>query len=108
MTSWEKGESGVFWAQLEELGPTKGAWNCPKGLKNLPNPHSFKISCYLPAGGTVILMTSGEKCENVGILGTNGEIGPQQGGLELPPVSQKSLKSSSFQNQFFLSVLGGP
>jgi hypothetical protein len=68
MTSWEKGESGVFWEQLEELGPTKGAWNCPKGLKNLPYPHSFKISCYLPAGGTVILMTSGEKCENGGIL----------------------------------------
>jgi hypothetical protein len=25
MTSGEKGENGVFWEQLEELGPTKGA-----------------------------------------------------------------------------------
>jgi hypothetical protein len=25
MKSEEKGENGVFWEQLEELGPTKGA-----------------------------------------------------------------------------------
>jgi hypothetical protein len=34
MTSEEKGENGIFWEQMEELEPTKGAWNFPKGLKN--------------------------------------------------------------------------
>jgi hypothetical protein len=63
MTSGEKGENGVFWEQLEKLGPTKGAWNHPKYLNDLHNPQSFKINCYLRAGWTLTLMTSGEKGE---------------------------------------------
>jgi hypothetical protein len=40
MTSAEKDENVVSWEQMDKLVPTKGAWNCPKGLKNLPNPQS--------------------------------------------------------------------
>jgi hypothetical protein len=61
MTSGEKGENGVFWEQLQKLGPTKGAWNHPKCLNHLPNTQSCKISCYLRAGCTLTLMTSEEK-----------------------------------------------
>jgi hypothetical protein len=41
MTSGERGENGVFWEQIEKLGSTKGAWNCPKCLKNLPGPNTI-------------------------------------------------------------------
>jgi hypothetical protein len=65
MTSGElKGENGVFWEQTEKLGYTKGAWKCPNFVNHLPNPQYFKIRCYLPAEGTLTLMTSAEQGEN--------------------------------------------
>jgi hypothetical protein len=92
MTSEEKGENGVFWEQMEELEPTKGAWNCPKGLKNLPNPQSCKISFYLRSGATATLMTSGEKGENGAFWEQMEKFGAHQGGLEFPQLSQSSSK----------------
>jgi hypothetical protein len=79
MTSDEKGENGVFWEQMEELEPTKGAWNCLKCLKNLPEPQYFKRSFYLHAGGTSTLMKSEEKGEH-GVFGEQlEELGPTKG-----------------------------
>jgi hypothetical protein len=51
MTSGEKGENGVFWEQLQKLEPTKGAWNCAKCLKHLPEPQYCKadVICLLSA-----------------------------------------------------------
>jgi hypothetical protein len=106
MTSVEQGENGIFWEQMEELGPNNGAWNSPKCLKNLLNPQSCKISLYLRSGGTTTLMTSGEKGENVAFLGTNGEIGAHQGRLESHQVSQLSSQSPYFRNQFLSPCWG--
>jgi hypothetical protein len=38
--------------------------NQPKYLNHLPEPQYCKSRCYLPAEGTLTLMTSGEKGEN--------------------------------------------
>jgi hypothetical protein len=61
---WGKGENRVFWEQTEKLGSTKGAWKCPNFVNHLPNPQYFKSRCYLPAEGTLTLMTSAEQGEN--------------------------------------------
>jgi hypothetical protein len=45
MTSEENGENGVFWDQMEELEPTKGACNFASGIKNLPEPQYFISRC---------------------------------------------------------------
>jgi hypothetical protein len=41
-----------------------GAWKCPKFVNHLPNPQYCKKRCYLPAEGTLTLMTSAEQGEN--------------------------------------------
>jgi hypothetical protein len=45
ITSEENGENGVFWERMEELEPTKGACNCPSGIKNILEPQYFKSRC---------------------------------------------------------------
>jgi hypothetical protein len=87
MTSGEKGGNGVFWEQLEKLGPTKGAWNHLKCLNHLPNTQSCNISCYLRAGCTLTLMTSEEKVK-MGYFGNKlRNWGPPRGPRIAPSFS---------------------
>jgi hypothetical protein len=99
MTSGEKGENDTFWEQMEKFGAHQGGLEFPQLSQSSSKPSIFQNQLLSPCWG-LILMTSGEKCENGGILGTNGEIGVQQGGLELTQVSQSSSQSSIFENQF--------
>jgi hypothetical protein len=71
------GENGVFWEQMEELEHTKGEWNCPNFLKHFPKPQHCKSRCYLPAEGTLTLMTSGEKGGNGVFWEQREKFGPE-------------------------------
>jgi hypothetical protein len=84
MTSAEQGENWVFWEQMEKLGSTKGAWNCPKCLKNLPNPLSCKILFFLCSGDPLTLMTSEEKGENGVFWEQMEELEPAKGACNYP------------------------
>jgi hypothetical protein len=102
MTSGEKGENGAFWEQMEKLGPTKAAWNFPKCLYHLLTPHSCKMSFYLPAWGTLILMTHGEKCEN-GVFWVQLEkLGPTKGAWNRPKYLNHLPNPQSFKINFYL------
>jgi hypothetical protein len=79
MKSEEKGENRVFWEQMEELEPSKGAWNCLKCKKNLSEPQYFKRRFYLPAEGILTLLTSGEKGENGVFWEQLEKFGPTKG-----------------------------
>jgi hypothetical protein len=84
MTSAEQGENGVFWEQMEKSKPTKEACNCPKCIKNLPEPQYFKSRCYLPAEGTLTLMTSEEKGKNGVFWEKMEELEPTKGAWNRP------------------------
>jgi hypothetical protein len=97
---------GVFWEQLQKLGPTKGAWNHPKYLNHLHNPLSSQISFYLCAEGTLTLMTSGENGENGVFWEHMEELEHTQGAWNCPNCLKHFPKPQYCKSIFYLLAEG--